>query len=231
MRREKLTQTLSKQQKPFLAILCCRPQHERNTHWNHLHLPAQPRAQEHTGWNPFVHASAIVKHDLSYSADSEGSSNGEMLGMQARQESFYLIKCSHLFPLSPYSWIHWLLMFQQLLLLSQPCDRHRQCSSPCCLLLLHCSRCTALVKHRHHTHEEPGPMHALGLPELLQHVWGTCCWSRKKPKTGVTPMLPSELVADLPLGSERGSGVSICFCLQGWFTALISKIALQTSCL
>lgn len=60
-------------------------QRERNTLSNHLRLPAQPRAQEHAGWHPFVQASATDKRHL---GDSAGSGNGEMLGTQARCKSF-----------------------------------------------------------------------------------------------------------------------------------------------
>lgn len=100
---------------------------------NHVHLPAQPRAQEHTGWNPFVQASATDKHNLDHFLGSEGSSNGEMLGVRARQKSFYLIKCSHFFSLSPYCWSQSgtakLFMSQQLLLLSQPWGSLEQLSA------------------------------------------------------------------------------------------------------
>lgn len=59
-----------------------------------------------------------------------------------------------------------------------------------------------LVRHRHHTQEEPAPMHALGLPKLLQHKWSgeTCCWSRKKPKPWISPALPSKLCCWLAFG-------------------------------
>lgn len=69
-------------------------------------------------------------------------------------------------------------MSQQLPLLSQPrgsleqlptsrADSERTGNAA---PLIASSRCIALVKQRHHTQEEPAPMHALGLPKLLQHV-------------------------------------------------------------